>query len=230
MLTFYCIGSQKSGTTWLYHILKQHPELALIEPKEVHYWDMYYSTKSIHWYKKHYTHPHLQQGDFTPAYAILPKDKIKECFSLFPDLKLIYIIRDPFDRMWSAVKAEIRKENLNVSTLKPEFYFNFFEREDTIQRSDYQTCIENWLSVYDQNRLLVLDFKTLVAEPRAFIEKVQRFLGLSLAPFSDETLHAKIYEGLDLKPDDEIQNYLQEKMGYLVNKYELALKKYGATF
>ena len=37
--SFLCIGAQKAGTTWLYQILRQHPQLWL-PVKEVHYFDI----------------------------------------------------------------------------------------------------------------------------------------------------------------------------------------------
>ena len=37
--TFYCIGAQKAGTTWLYRTLSRHTEVHLSRIKEVHYWD-----------------------------------------------------------------------------------------------------------------------------------------------------------------------------------------------
>lgn len=38
---FLCIGAQKSGTTWLYENLKQHPEIWLTPVKEVHFFNYY---------------------------------------------------------------------------------------------------------------------------------------------------------------------------------------------
>lgn len=37
-ILFFGIGAQKSGTTWLNHFLKQHPEVSLPSFKELHYW------------------------------------------------------------------------------------------------------------------------------------------------------------------------------------------------
>jgi hypothetical protein len=36
---FLVIGAQRSGTTWLHHVLKQHPDLWLPRIKELHYFD-----------------------------------------------------------------------------------------------------------------------------------------------------------------------------------------------
>lgn len=36
---FMVVGGQRSGTTWLSHVLKQHPEVYSQPIKEIHYWD-----------------------------------------------------------------------------------------------------------------------------------------------------------------------------------------------
>lgn len=36
---FICIGAQKAGTTWLHHMLKQHPDVWLPPVKEIHFFD-----------------------------------------------------------------------------------------------------------------------------------------------------------------------------------------------
>ena len=36
---FLCIGAEKSGTTWLYHNLKKHPQIWMPPVKEIHYLD-----------------------------------------------------------------------------------------------------------------------------------------------------------------------------------------------
>src|SRR5580700_360168 len=37
---FICIGAQKSGTSWLHQMLKQHPDVWLPHTKEIHYFDV----------------------------------------------------------------------------------------------------------------------------------------------------------------------------------------------
>ncbi|MBE2169944.1 MULTISPECIES: sulfotransferase [unclassified Cobetia] len=52
---FLCIGSQKAGTSWLYDMLKQHPDIWLPDIKEVHYFDYYFGegTGAKQWAPKH---------------------------------------------------------------------------------------------------------------------------------------------------------------------------------
>ena len=49
---FFSIGAKRSGTTWLYEILKNHPEVYLSPyRKETHFFTSQYE-KGLNWYKK----------------------------------------------------------------------------------------------------------------------------------------------------------------------------------
>lgn len=53
--SFLCIGAQKAGTTWLYSVLKRHPQIWLPPVKELHFFD----TQELPWslrVKRAFTH------------------------------------------------------------------------------------------------------------------------------------------------------------------------------
>lgn len=52
---FLCIGAQKAGTSWLYDMLRQHPDIWLPDIKEVHYYDYHFGegTGAKKWAPKH---------------------------------------------------------------------------------------------------------------------------------------------------------------------------------
>lgn len=52
---FLCIGAQKAGTSWLYDMLRQHPDIWLPDIKEVHYYDYHFGegTGARQWAPKH---------------------------------------------------------------------------------------------------------------------------------------------------------------------------------
>ena len=53
-LSFLICGTQKGGTTALAHYLKQHPEVALPETKELHFFD----NESVDWSNPDYVAYH----------------------------------------------------------------------------------------------------------------------------------------------------------------------------
>jgi hypothetical protein len=48
-------------------------------------------------------------GDITPDYAIINDDSILKIKRLNPDIKIIYLLRNPIDRMWSHVAMKVSR-------------------------------------------------------------------------------------------------------------------------
>ena len=98
---FLGIGAVKAGTTWLYRNLRCHPELYLPHPKEVHYFDQRFD-RGLRFYAGKFEDGRARvRGEITPAYSALPPDRIRFIRSVMPDLKLIFLMRNPVDRAWS---------------------------------------------------------------------------------------------------------------------------------
>ena len=81
---FLGIGAQKGGTTWLYHQLARHPQVAFPRGKEVHYWDAASAPNADEWAamleppsRRSRSGRPIKTGEITPAYATLPVEKIK---------------------------------------------------------------------------------------------------------------------------------------------------------
>lgn len=49
---FLCIGAQKAGTSWLYQMLSQNPEIFLPPIKEIHYFDYVHIPRNRGWITK----------------------------------------------------------------------------------------------------------------------------------------------------------------------------------
>ena len=73
---FMCIGAAKSGTTTLYDILKQHPDIYIPAFKEPHFFDIPENyNNGIEWYEKNYFRYINKKiiADFTPSYFLKNK-------------------------------------------------------------------------------------------------------------------------------------------------------------
>lgn len=104
----FVIGAQKGGTTSLYMYLSMHPDLARSNRKEINffncdiYWDL-----GLRRYKKEF--PFDLPGnsarwtmDISPGY-MLDSDKVAHRIQLvYPDAKIIALLREPVQRAYSA--------------------------------------------------------------------------------------------------------------------------------
>ena len=67
--TFICIGAQRAGTTWLYHCLKEHPEIYMPDKKELRFFNYNYDDGIDSYGKNFEMAGDLQViGEVTPDY------------------------------------------------------------------------------------------------------------------------------------------------------------------
>src|SRR5689334_1125972 len=100
------IGAPKAATTSLHGYLKQHPEVGMSAAKELSYfWRDDWRERQA-WYEAQFDFedPRVRvRGESTPFYAAYPfrKHVPERMHELVPDAKLVYVVRDPIDRLVS---------------------------------------------------------------------------------------------------------------------------------
>ena len=102
---FIIIGAAKSATTTLTTILPQHPDVFISKPKEPKFFGRYYK-KGWDWYasrfRKGKDFPLRGEGSTMYASGLHSFSRTPELMHRYlPDLKLIYIVRHPLDRIVS---------------------------------------------------------------------------------------------------------------------------------
>ncbi len=120
------VGAQKAGTTWLFDYLSKRGDI-FMPRKEMHYFNIKHkSDRKRHpspdfaadgspatagkyrSYREYYRTRVPEEcnhfGEITPAYAILNKAKYRHIRTLFANIRIIFIMRDPVDRFLSQVR------------------------------------------------------------------------------------------------------------------------------
>ena len=104
---FIVIGAMKCGTTSLWGYLKQHPDIHLPHGiKNIEYFDSNANWKrGLTFYKKHFetNNNTYSIGEISTEYTKHPhtKDVAKNMYATLPDVKIIYLIRHPLERLVS---------------------------------------------------------------------------------------------------------------------------------
>ena len=125
-------------------------------------------------------------GDITPSYSIINESGLKKISSTIKDagfdLKVVFLMRDPVERIWSAVRMEKRDrlqkgENLDSNFLDSRIkqYISF---EQHIARSDYKTTVQNITKVFSEDEIHFALYERLFDE-KGF-NALQDFLGFKL--------------------------------------------------
>ena len=174
---FLGIGAQKAGTTWLHRMLKRHPQIGFAQGdagnlKEVHFWDKK-QERGLDWYVSLFQSDRIM-GDITPAYAILPARTVRSIYELNPRVRMIYILRNPVERAWSAALMTLRMRQTgsrasgaaDLSRAEPGFFLRHFEAPGSLARGHFADTLKTWFSVFPREALLVLRYESVSADPR----------------------------------------------------------------
>jgi hypothetical protein len=199
MLDFLGIGAQKTGTTWLCEALAAHPAVRFPAGKEVHFWD-WHRAKGVDWYRGLFADspPGVKSGEITPAYALLPADAIREIRSLNPALRVLYTLRNPIERAWSAALMVMQRGGMTIDEASDAWFIDHFRSQNSRSRGDYEPCLRNWRSVIGEEPLLVLRYEALCADPRAYLDACCRHLGVDAGfygPQHEALLQRRVYAG-----------------------------------
>lgn len=196
MLHFLGIGAQKSGTSWLHNALAEHPTIAFPGGKEIHFWNRP-EGRALQWYSQLFSDSHRINGEITPAYGILPTEKIQGIHAAFPHLRLIYLMRNPVERAWSSARMALGRAELVDDEASDHWFMDHFNSRGSLARGDYESCIRNWRSVYPSDQLLLLRYEKIESQPVNLINTCLNHLGLEdyFVPDDTQLLARKIFEG-----------------------------------
>ncbi|MFM7207892.1 MAG: sulfotransferase domain-containing protein [Planctomycetaceae bacterium] len=188
---FLGIGVQKGGTTWLYHQLSRHPQVAFPRGKEVHYWDAAERPDADEWVRllqpssrKSRSGRPIKTGEITPAYATLPVDAIRAIHARCPDIRLFISLRNPLERAWSAALMGLARAQMLVHEASDQWFLDHFRSSASRARGDYVGCLDRWWGVFPRDRLLVLFQDDIAARPAAVLDVLAAHLGLDAAEFA----------------------------------------------
>jgi hypothetical protein len=202
MLDFLGIGAQKAGTTWAYNWLGKHPGITFPLGKEVHFWNRP-SLDDLPWYWEHMRttrcpvspREKTRLGEITPAYALLAAERVRIIHSLFPQLRIFFIIRNPIDRAWSAALMALKRAELSLEEASDQWFIDHFHSAGSLARGDYGRTLDTWLSVFPTDQLLVLYHDHLLDEPREALRGLALHLGVDpafYAQFTDDQLGDRV--------------------------------------
>ena len=203
---FLGIGAQKAGTSWLCEMLRVHPQVAFPGGKEVHFWDWHYD-RGLDWYRGLFADAPADRkvGDITPGYAVLTPPAIRTVRQAMPDARLIFMVRNPIERAWSAAVMILRWALMAPEEVSDAWFIDVFRSQQSLGRGDYAACLAAWLREYPPEQFLIAFYDDIARAPRPLLAGVCRHIGIGIAPdarWTDERLSARVNagEGTPLRP------------------------------
>lgn len=213
---FLGIGAMKSGTTWLYENLRCHPDAYLPDRKELYYFSHnFYNGRLRHYLSRFEPGANKVKGEITPGYATIPEDRIRFIRQIMPDVKLIFIARDPVYRSWSeAYMNLVVKPGRQLSSIDDDEFIDYLTSGDCARRSDYLKILNSWTSIFPSSQLFLGTLDEIQRSPSDFLIRLFRFLGLAtdvnLAHFPASSVVRPRYEANQMVYRGEISDRQQQ--------------------
>lgn len=178
---FVIIGAMKAGTSSLYHHLRTHPEIFMPAQKELNFFNRDWHL-GHRWYEAHFEEadPVQMVGEASPNYtkAHFWPETAERLASLAPEARLIYLLREPVERMRSNYLHQLAagKENRPIErALREE---EDLRTQDYIHTSRYGFQLERYMDHFDRRQILVASSDRLLHHTRDTVRDVFRFLGV----------------------------------------------------
>jgi hypothetical protein len=170
------IGAQKCGTSGLHYHLSLHPEVWMSRPKELNFFiEERNWPRGLDWYRRQFDARAKVRGEASPNYTAYPQHMgvPERIASVLPDAKLVYLIRDPLERIaahWVHNYAKRRERGDLASTLR-------HPNTSYLVRSQYHMQLQQYLRHFDREQILVLEQEDLRLERAATLRMVFEFIG-----------------------------------------------------
>lgn len=200
-VNLFIVGAMKSGTTSLHEYLSEHPRIFMSKEKEPGYFiEQIYQSRELSWYESLFADANgdeLYIGESSTHYTKLPiyPGVAERIYEYNPEAKIIYIMRDPFDRLISHYWHEVRARHHGGEALGLKQAVTTKEKYKAF--SNYAMQLKPYLTLFGKENVYTLTFEELVRKPDETVSSVFRWLGLEELP-----TFQSIGEKHNAKPDD----------------------------
>lgn len=182
------VGMPKSGSTWIYELFRSHESVYVPTIKDIYFFNQEYA-RGLDWYSSFYDSASdgVTCVDISHDYIFCP-DAAYRIRNDISDAKIIICFRNPIQKEFSAYLFGQRnggndfsfKEGLNNGYLDPS-------------KCLYGKFLQEYLSVFPRDNLLVLFFDDLESDPQGFAKQLFDFIGVEELhdyPYSRKVLPA----------------------------------------
>ncbi len=163
-------------------------------------------------------------ADFSNLYCQMGFDGWNNVRKVTKNLKVIYTLRDPLERLWSHYKFHMKwmdREN-DVPSVHFDEFKKLLDQHYFWINAQYSRNYDLLKESLADDELMVLYFEDFRKNPEAMLYEVQRFLGVELIPAEKKDLNKKVNKTKSFSLPPEWRDYMLEKLAPEIEKMEKA--------
>ena len=169
----FIVGPVRTGTTWLYDMLKENTDCSYIPGKEIYFYDRSYKGKGK--YLSEFKRRGKVLVDVSPTYFSSDdaRNRIKRDF---PDAKIVVVKKSPVAIIVSQYIYLKRNGLVSVS------FSEFMERPEYYEyreRVKYSHFLPKWEAEFGAERVIVMDYEDFKKDPLKYFDSMCRKIDLA---------------------------------------------------
>jgi hypothetical protein len=200
------IGAPKCGTSSMHFYLGQHPQIYMSQPKELNFFQLEKNwDKGEMWYRSHFKKQAMIRGESSPMYsnAFEFSDVPERMHALIPDARLIYLMRDPIQRI---ISHHVHAAAVGLSSGSIEECLNS-PNNNYVQYSQYYIQLKHYLKYFALSQICIITSEDLYISRYKTLQQIFRFLEVDPAYYSSQFTTLKNTYA-DISPKSAFARYL----------------------
>lgn len=204
---FFIVGAAKSGTTSLWQYLREHPDIFMSQNKEPGYFCHSQGIKNYEKYLKLFSEATTETalGEASHAY-LTSQESAAWIHAIYPDIKIIVILRNPVDRAYSLYnwmtregyepilpfeKAVDAEESRIADTQFKKTHSGPLQNYLYFHSGLYSAQLKRYFNIFPEQQMHVILYDELKENPVATAQKVYEFLGVDTSFTPSTGIHNK---------------------------------------
>lgn len=170
---FLYVGADKAGSTWLYRIVADHPEIYVPIAKDLYYFDRHYD-RGLAWYAEYFSPGQSARtcGEFSHDY-LYSATALERIRCALPSVKLLISLRNPLARSVSNYLFLWRHGMVTEAVAAA-----IEEYPEIIDRSLYHEHVRRCIGMFGAPNVLVIPIEQMWMAPEQWLPVLWQFLGV----------------------------------------------------
>jgi hypothetical protein len=191
MIDFIGIGTQRSGSTFLANLLRNHRKIDLLKFEANYFSNKIYKESFEGYLSQWNSEEFVLRGEKSPSYMVMRQYEISRMSKLCPNVKLLFFLRNPVDRMWSGLQREYTYSYLlgNQIDVDRKFTQKYITKPYHLDFGLYNKALGKYNKYFNEDKIFIGFFEDFKNKNQNTIKKLSDFLQIEISSFKqDENL------------------------------------------